>query len=121
LGAHKLEKLSATQLFFPKTSPSTFPIISKMATTNPEAERAVPVNEVNRSSVEKKEENPSHEDLRSQDADVEIARKGADQHPRMTFKRFMAIFSLGCLLAAAQIPIYLIGGALCNSFFSRIN
>jgi len=24
----------------------------------------------------------------------------------------MAIFSLGCLLAAAQIPIYLIGGAL---------
>ena len=32
--------------------------------------------------------------------------------PPMTWRRFMAIFSLGCLLAAAQIPIYLIGGAL---------
>ena len=44
--------------------------------------------------------------------DVEQAREGVDQHPPMTFKRFMALFSLGCLLAAAQIPLYLIGGAL---------
>jgi len=46
------------------------------------------------------------------DRDVEQAREGVDQHPPMTFKRFMALFSLGCLLAAAQIPLYLIGGAL---------
>ena len=39
-------------------------------------------------------------------------REDVEQHPPMTFKRFMAIFSLGCLLAAAQIPLYLIGGAL---------
>ena len=44
--------------------------------------------------------------------DVEQAREGVDQHPPMTFKRFMALFSLGCLLAAAQIPLYLIGGVL---------
>ena len=44
--------------------------------------------------------------------DVEQAREDVEQHPPMTFKRFMAIFSLGCLLAAAQIPLYLIGGAL---------
>lgn len=44
--------------------------------------------------------------------DVEQAREGVEQHPPMTFKRFMALFSLGCLLAAAQIPLYLIGGSL---------
>ena len=43
---------------------------------------------------------------------VEAAREGVEQHPPMTFKRLMAIFSLGCLLAVAQIPLYLIGGAL---------
>lgn len=45
-------------------------------------------------------------------AQVEEAREGVEQHPPMTFKRFMAIFSLGCLLAAAQIPLYLLGGSL---------
>jgi hypothetical protein len=44
--------------------------------------------------------------------DVEAPREGVEQHPPMTIKRFMAIFSLGCLLAAAQIPLYLIGGSL---------
>lgn len=34
------------------------------------------------------------------------------QHPPMTWRRFMAIFSLGCLLCAAQIPLYLLGGSL---------
>jgi len=47
------------------------------------------------------------------DPEVEAAREGVEQHPPMTFKRFMAIFSLGCLLAETQIPLYLIGGALC--------
>lgn len=37
--------------------------------------------------------------------DVEVAREGVEQHPPMTFKRLMALFSLGCLLAAAQIPV----------------
>ena len=58
---------------------------------------------------------PLHEERRTSDPpDIEKARVGVEQHPPMTFKRFMAIFSLGCLLAAAQIPIYLIGGALCE-------
>jgi len=48
------------------------------------------------------------------DGDVEEAREDVDQHPAMTWRRFMAIFSLGCLLAAAQIPLYLIGGSLCT-------
>jgi hypothetical protein len=55
----------------------------------------------------------SHEDLRIP-PDIETAREGVEQHPPMTFKRFMAIFSLGCLLAAAQIPLYLIGASICN-------
>lgn len=38
--------------------------------------------------------------------DVELAREGVEQHPPMTFKRFMALFSLACLLAAAQIPVF---------------
>ena len=38
--------------------------------------------------------------------DVEEAREGVEQHPPMTFKRFMALFSLACLLAAAQIPVF---------------
>jgi len=37
--------------------------------------------------------------------DVEQASDGAEQHPPMTWRRFMALFSLGCLLAAAQIPV----------------
>jgi len=37
--------------------------------------------------------------------DVELAREGVEQHPPMTFRRFLALFSLGCLLAAAQIPV----------------
>jgi hypothetical protein len=49
-------------------------------------------------------------------SDLEAAN-GVNQNPHMTFRRFMAIFSLGCLLAAAQIPIYLIGGALCKIYF----
>jgi hypothetical protein len=44
--------------------------------------------------------------------EVEEAREGVEQHPPMTIKRFMAIFSLGCLLAAAQVPLYLLGGSL---------
>jgi len=46
------------------------------------------------------------------DPEIERAREGVEQHPPMTFKRFMAIFALGCLLAETQIPLYLIGGAL---------
>jgi MFS family permease len=57
---------------------------------------------------------PSHEDDNSRGSDVEAPLEGVEQHPKMTFKRFMALFSLGCLLAAAQIPIYLLGGALCT-------
>jgi len=64
-------------------------------------------------------EAPSHEDVQRGDSDVEAPREGVEQHPKMTFKRFMAIFSLGCLLAAAQIPIYLLGGALCTFPFLR--
>jgi MFS family permease len=54
---------------------------------------------------------PSAEKTKAQE-DVEQAREGVEQHPSMTIRRFMAIFSLGCLLAAAQIPLYLIGGSL---------
>jgi hypothetical protein len=85
-----------------------------MATTNTEGEHAVPKEERNGSSVEEKR-SPSHDELSRPDSDIETAREGVDQHPPMTFKRFMAIFSLGCLLAAAQIPLYLIGGALGTS------
>ena len=87
-----------------------------METTESEAKRTSPAEEVNDSSVEEKT-NPSHEELRTPYPDIEAPREGVDQHPPMTFRRFMAIFSLGCLLAAAQIPIYLIGGALCNFHF----
>lgn len=69
----------------------------------------------NGSSMEEKQK-PSHEEVRTPDPDIETPKEGVEQHPPMTFKRFMAIFSLGCLLAAAQIPIYLIGGALCSPF-----
>jgi hypothetical protein len=51
------------------------------------------------------------------DSEVETAGEGVEQHPPMTFKRFMAIFSLGCLLAETQIPLYLLGGALCIPAF----
>src|SRR5437773_9688697 len=87
-----------------------------METTKSEAEPAAPANEMNGSSVQEKG-NPPHEELRKPDSDIESPREGVDQHPPMTFKRFMAIFSLGCLLSAAQIPIFLIGGALCNCHF----
>lgn len=87
-----------------------------METTKSEAERTVPADEANASSIEEKAK-PSHDELRAPYPDIEAPREGVEQHPPMTFKRFMAIFSLGCLLAAAQIPIYLIGGALCNRYF----
>lgn len=93
-----------------------------MDTTEAEPERVALAeehkgsSEHNGSSVHEEKRHPSHEELRRPDSDIETAREDVDQHPRMTFKRFMAIFSLGCLLAAAQIPIYLIGGALCKSF-----
>ena len=48
-------------------------------------------------------------------ADVETPIEAGQPHPPMNLKKFMAIFSLGCLLAAAQIPLYLIGGTLSNS------
>jgi len=73
-----------------------------------------PVDEQQSDHKIEKETTPSHEDVDRGDTDVEAPREGVEQHPRMTFKRFMAIFSLGCLLAAAQIPIYLLGGALCT-------
>jgi hypothetical protein len=37
---------------------------------------------------------------------------GEKSHPAMTWRKFMALFSLACLLAAAQIPLYLLGGSL---------
>ena len=47
--------------------------------------------------------------------DVELPTEvGSTPHAPMTWRKFMAIFSLGCLLAAAQIPLYLIGGTLSN-------
>jgi hypothetical protein len=46
---------------------------------------------------------PSAEKTKAQ-RDVEQAREVVEQHPPLTIRRFMAIFSLGCLLAAAQIP-----------------
>jgi hypothetical protein len=88
-----------------------------MATRETEAERTkseteAALDDQNGSSIEKK--SPSHDEERGpiHPADVESARPDVNQHPPMTFKRFMAIFTLGCLLAAAQIPLYLIGGAL---------
>jgi len=86
-----------------------------METTRTEPENnAVPTSvEENQNGASLQEEEkraPSHDD----DPDIERARSDVNQNPPMTFKRFMAIFSLGCLLAAAQIPIYLIGGALCK-------
>lgn len=86
-----------------------------MATRKSEAETVLN-NDHNGSSLEEKKA-PSHDERPPSDPDVEAARPDVEQHPHMTFKRFMAIFSLGCLLAAAQIPIYLIGGALCPSLF----
>lgn len=58
---------------------------------------------------------PSEKKASKQKGDVEQGQGGAEQHQPMTLKRFMAIFSLGCLLAAAQIPLYLIGGTLCTT------
>ena len=88
-----------------------------MATTKTDGDATLPthtVEDTNGSSVEEKRE-PSHEEGRPlHPPDIEAPRADVDQHPPMTFKRLMAIFSLGCLLAAAQIPIYLIGGSLCT-------
>ena len=86
-----------------------------MATNKTEGDVVNPVDH-NGSSTEEKRE-PSHdfdEGRPKSPPDIESPRSDVEQHPPMTFKRFMAIFSLGCLLAAAQIPIYLIGGALCE-------
>jgi len=47
--------------------------------------------------------------------DVEAPTETFAQHSPMTWRKFLAIFSLGCLLAAAQIPLYLIGGTLSTS------
>jgi hypothetical protein len=76
-------------------------------------------------NIEEKVSNPSHEDIptssrQSPGKDVEAPRDDIDQHPKMTWRRFMAIFSLGCLLAAAQIPIYLLGGSLCTRPLAEI-
>jgi len=85
-----------------------------MATPKTENQTEIPLDDQNGSATEK-ERGPSHDELRSPaDSDVEQAREDVDQHPKMTWRRFMAIFSLGCLLAAAQLPIYLIGGSVCN-------
>ena len=85
-----------------------------MATPKTEFQNEVAAEEHNGSATEEKK-TPSHDELRSPaDSDVERAREDVDQHPKMTWKRFIAIFSLGCLLAAAQLPIYLIGGSVCK-------
>jgi len=89
-----------------------------MANAKTEPQNQVAADEHNGSSTEEK----AHDELRSPagsdvarlDSDVEQAREDVDQHPKMTWRRFMAIFSLGCLLAAAQLPIYLIGGSVCK-------
>jgi hypothetical protein len=75
-----------------------------MATTQPEN-----VSEARNGNVVEEKKASSHDE---QNSDVE--NNGVNQHPPMTFKRFMAIFTLGCLLAAAQIPVYLIGGSVCT-------
>jgi len=92
-----------------------------MDTTKPETAGANDslVDEQHSDHKIEKETTPSHEDVPRGDTDVEAPREGVEQHPKMTFRRFMAIFSLGCLLAAAQIPIYLLGGALCTFPFSQ--
>jgi hypothetical protein len=50
-------------------------------------------------------EDPAPSEKQGPKPDVELAREGVEQHPPMTFKRAMALFSLACLLAAAQIPV----------------
>jgi hypothetical protein len=91
-----------------------------METENAKTE--VPAADPNTASNEKGK--PSHEEQAYEGRpidppDIESARPDVEQHPPMTFKRFMAIFSLGCLLAAAQIPLYLIGGSLCITISKR--
>lgn len=54
------------------------------------------------------------EKLNLSDPDVGEPRDDVEQHPPMTIKRIMALFSLACLVASAQIPLYLIGGTLGN-------
>lgn len=70
--------------------------------------------------IDEEKRSLSHDEQPPSDPDVETAREGVEQHPPMTFKRFMAIFSLGCLLAAAQIPIYLLGGALRDTSLRKL-
>ena len=89
-----------------------------MATTNG-TDATRPVLDTNGSSTEEKR-SPSHEFHEGRPKsppDIEAPRENVEQHPPMTFRRIMAIFSLGCLLAAGQIPIYLLGGSICNSPF----
>jgi len=83
-----------------------------MATPETDTAPAENSNDEITTPFEDEKKSASHDEQRPSRPDVEKARDGVEQNPPMTFKRFMAIFSLGCLLAAAQIPIYLIGGAL---------
>jgi len=84
------------------------------STNEPESQVPVQVHPEDGSASEEKKM-MSHEDFRQPDPDIETPRDDTEQNTPMTFKRFMALFSLGCLLAAAQIPLYLIGGSLCIS------
>jgi hypothetical protein len=83
-----------------------------MATVKSETGSLPTAAETNDESLDEKK-GVSHDETRPSVSppDVEEARP-AVEHPPMTWKRVMAIFSLGCLLAAAQIPVYLIGGAV---------
>ena len=54
------------------------------------------------------------EQFKLSDPDVGEPRDDVEQHPPMTLKRIMALLSLACLVSAAQIPLYLIGGTLGN-------
>ena len=90
-----------------------------MTTSETDAAAALKIQNPN-DQIDEEKRSLSHDEQPSSDPDVEKAREGVEQHPPMTFKRFMAIFSLGCLLAAAQIPIYLLGGALRDASFRKL-
>jgi len=66
---------------------------------------------------EKKSSSLNREPSGPSDVESKSHPEETSPNPPMTWRRFMAIFSLGCLLAAAQIPIYLIGGALRDLHF----
>jgi hypothetical protein len=78
---------------------------SRMATTKVEEESS--------SNLDMEDSMKQHEKLNV--SDVGEPRDDVEQPP-MTLKRIMALFSLACLVAAAQIPLYLIGGTLGNAF-----